>query len=190
MSKGFAPILIVILIALAIGGYLLYQKQTKPFPVSQPSPSPVTTPVASISAETINKKKGTNNEFFVLKLPVDWKESKVGVSSDLIDRKEYKNSVSDSEISILVKKDAYQEFVQERESMIKPAKPQSVKISGEDALKYDGFGGEAGRLHRVDVIIKKGEYAFWIIFNTQVLPEGKENISIFDQILSTFKFTQ
>lgn len=40
-QKGLAPILIVVLIAvLAVGGYLVYQQQFKPVPVSQPSPSP------------------------------------------------------------------------------------------------------------------------------------------------------
>ncbi|MBI4035541.1 hypothetical protein HY383_01205 [Candidatus Daviesbacteria bacterium] len=34
-QKGLAPILIVFLIALVIGGYLIYQKQTKPILVSQ-----------------------------------------------------------------------------------------------------------------------------------------------------------
>lgn len=40
-QKGLAPILIVLLIALALGGYLIYQKQPKPISISQPSPSPV-----------------------------------------------------------------------------------------------------------------------------------------------------
>lgn len=39
-QKGLAPIIIVLLIALGIGGYLLYQKQ-KPVLVSQLSPSPI-----------------------------------------------------------------------------------------------------------------------------------------------------
>lgn len=43
-QKGLAPILIVILIALTIGGYLIYQKQVKPVSVPQQTPqsSPVT----------------------------------------------------------------------------------------------------------------------------------------------------
>lgn len=56
-QKGLAPILIILLIALVVGGYLVYQKQTKPVvpqPVTQSAPNPVTSPVASSSAETAN----------------------------------------------------------------------------------------------------------------------------------------
>jgi len=63
-QKCIAPILIVILIAVAVGGYLLYQEQTKPVVVpqtiSQSSPSPVVSPVASSSAEIANWKTYTN----------------------------------------------------------------------------------------------------------------------------------
>lgn len=67
MSKqnGLAPILIVLLIALTVVGYLLYQNQTKPAvsrSVAQPSPSPVATPVASDSAEITNWKTYTNTD--------------------------------------------------------------------------------------------------------------------------------
>lgn len=43
-QRGFAPILIVILIATLIGGYLLYQNKTKP--VVQSSPNPIATTTA------------------------------------------------------------------------------------------------------------------------------------------------
>lgn len=46
-QKGLAPILIIILIALGIGGYLIYQKQSKSAVVFQPSSNPVASPLAS-----------------------------------------------------------------------------------------------------------------------------------------------
>lgn len=55
-QKGLAPILIIILIALAAGGYLIYQKQTKLVNVSQPSPPSV----ASSSAEIATWEQFTN----------------------------------------------------------------------------------------------------------------------------------
>lgn len=71
-QKGFAPILIVLLIALAIGGYLTYQKQIKSTPLPQPSPSSITTSVASSSDETTNWKTYTNDMFnFSFKYPGD-----------------------------------------------------------------------------------------------------------------------
>lgn len=39
-SKGLAPLVIIILIALGLGGYLLYQKQFKSTSASKPSPAP------------------------------------------------------------------------------------------------------------------------------------------------------
>lgn len=59
-QKGIAPILIVLLIAAAVGGYLIYQKQTKtaimPSTLVRTSPNPVASSVATSSAETTNWK--------------------------------------------------------------------------------------------------------------------------------------
>lgn len=62
-QKGLAPILIVLLIALAVGGYLLYQKQTKPVSISQSSPTPIA------SDETANWKIFNSNLSFSFKYP-------------------------------------------------------------------------------------------------------------------------
>lgn len=53
-QKGLAPLVIIILIALAVGGVLLYQKQFKPTPVLQSSPNPVATPASIGTGETAN----------------------------------------------------------------------------------------------------------------------------------------
>lgn len=58
-QKGLVPILIVILIALAVGGYFVYQNQTKPVvsqPITQSSPIPVTSPTATNPADMANWK--------------------------------------------------------------------------------------------------------------------------------------
>ena len=61
MQKGFAPFLIILLIAVAIGGYLLYQNQTRT--ISQP----VT------HQQVANIKTYTNNFYNIkLDLPLDW----------------------------------------------------------------------------------------------------------------------
>lgn len=63
MQKGFAPVLIVILIALVVGGYLLYQKQTKPTPSptaqitpTQLTPAPITPTPTPYICPTTNQK--------------------------------------------------------------------------------------------------------------------------------------
>ncbi|OGE37917.1 hypothetical protein A3B45_01330 [Candidatus Daviesbacteria bacterium RIFCSPLOWO2_01_FULL_39_12] len=84
-QKGFAPILIIILIAaLAIGGYLVYsdkigvyQNQPKPIPspqpMTQPSPSPATIYESTNSAETANWKTYTHYELgYTVKYPETW----------------------------------------------------------------------------------------------------------------------
>lgn len=66
-QKGLAPILIVVLIAVALGGYLIYSQQTKPTP-PLPKPAivpqtPQATPVPSpIPNETTNWKTYTNTK--------------------------------------------------------------------------------------------------------------------------------
>lgn len=77
-QKGLAPLLIIILIAVSLGGYLIYQKQFKPISVSQFSP----TPFPTISDETVyteasrsaNWKTYNNNVFkYKISYPSDWK---------------------------------------------------------------------------------------------------------------------
>lgn len=74
-QKGLAPILIVIIIAILIGGYFIYQNQAKPAPppqqTTQPSPTPVTTstqPVAQPPAQN-----GADLENIKYTLPSGWK---------------------------------------------------------------------------------------------------------------------
>lgn len=73
-QKGLAPILIVLIIALAVGGYFLYQGKTKlsviPQSVVQSSSSPEANPVSTSSAETANWKIYKNSNLgFELKYP-------------------------------------------------------------------------------------------------------------------------
>ncbi len=81
-QKGVAPILIVLLIALAIGGYFLYQQQAKttlptPSPTqttTQPSPNPTnTSPVPNGTGETTSWKTYTDTELGIsFKYPDTW----------------------------------------------------------------------------------------------------------------------
>lgn len=71
-SKGFAPILIVVMIAALVGGYLLYQNQTKPtpLPTTQLTSTPTSSPESTNSAETTNWKTYTNKDnYFSFKYP-------------------------------------------------------------------------------------------------------------------------
>lgn len=76
-QKGLAPILTIILIAVAIaGGFLIYQKQAKPAVAPQivlPSSAPVSTSSATNSAETVNWKIYSSDKLdFTFKYPTSY----------------------------------------------------------------------------------------------------------------------
>lgn len=74
-QKGLAPILIILLIALGIGGYLIYQKQTKPVAVpqqtSEPTPVSASNSKSTNSAETANWKTYDNSKLSI-SYPSSW----------------------------------------------------------------------------------------------------------------------
>lgn len=84
-QKGLAPILIVLLITAVVGGYLIYQKQFKPVTVPQvavkPSPTPVSTAIATSSAEAANWKTYTNYGIS-FEYPASWKVKEYPLNSD------------------------------------------------------------------------------------------------------------
>lgn len=80
-QKGFAPILIVIIIAALVGGYLIYQNQTKPTPppTTQLTSAPTPTPESTNSAETANWKTYTDAENgFSISYPGEFAVNKIG----------------------------------------------------------------------------------------------------------------
>ncbi|MCL5784124.1 MAG: hypothetical protein M1142_02075 [Patescibacteria group bacterium] len=73
-QRGLAPLLVVILIAVAIAGYVIYQKQIKPVSLSrqiQATPSPVSKNESSGSADVANWKTYTDQNVS-FKYPSDW----------------------------------------------------------------------------------------------------------------------
>lgn len=82
-QKGLAPLVIIILIALAVGGYLLYQKQFKSITVFQPSLSPAASLELPGVGETANPdliganwKTYTNTKYgYSFQYPSNWVET-------------------------------------------------------------------------------------------------------------------
>jgi len=68
MQKGFTPILIVLILAALVGGYLIYQNQPKPIPspslITQPSP----TPDKTANWKTYTSKRAN----FLFQYPSSW----------------------------------------------------------------------------------------------------------------------
>lgn len=84
-QKGLVPLLIIIILAALVGGYLVYQNQTKPTsqPVPQTTPSPSdaspatgaggTSGAPNGDAETTNWKVYTNTEYkYSFRYPPEW----------------------------------------------------------------------------------------------------------------------
>ncbi len=68
-QKGLAPILIVLILAALVGGYLVYQNYPKPTssskPTNQPSPTPDASPAPNGAGETATWKTYTNNQLSI-----------------------------------------------------------------------------------------------------------------------------
>lgn len=82
-QAGFAPILIVILVAAALlGGYFIYQKSTNK-PTSSPEPSPLSTKAPSEVEDPITKWKTYQDirERYTFRYPPEWQ-----LTSDNIDK--------------------------------------------------------------------------------------------------------
>lgn len=76
-QKGFSWVLIIVLVAIGFGGYLIYQKGTKPVSISQPSPSisdktPQPTQDEIPNWKTYTDKDVIENTGFYLKIPNGW----------------------------------------------------------------------------------------------------------------------
>lgn len=75
-QKGMTPLVVVVLVAVTIAGYVIYQKQFKQVTAPQQvqsTPAPIPIPESTSSAETTNWKIYTNTKYgYTLKYPNNW----------------------------------------------------------------------------------------------------------------------
>lgn len=200
-QKGIAPILIIILIALGIGGYLLYQKQIKPT-------SPLQNPQASQSTpdETANWEIYTNKTYkYNLKYPrqlaYSGKDSTVYFSENTTPMNILKYRIEVNKIKRNFEKiynapdDFFiqdeidtlgHKFIKQKNLLIDNVKAVSYKYElSNDQIKK----GETGGLTQGIIINKDGLMIEVIIQSTTIPPATPWfDLQEFDQILSTFKF--
>lgn len=225
-QKGIAPILIIILIAVAVGGYLLYQKQLKSVSVSQSSPSPVASPVASSSAEIANWKTYTNiqdgysmkyrqdfvitkRDFWtIFKSPVaakgggypdeDWFDLAISVKDNPNNQTalEYVNEYADSTITESLKRVPNSDTNSELRKFYN-TRANNIRSSFKNYSNgiIDGIIGDTDGYENPNtaVIFSKNKkiYIFSLLGGPNTgTPPTKTAEKIFQQILSTFKFTQ
>lgn len=192
-QKGLAPILIVILIALAVGGYLVYQKQTRPASLPQPTTQPTLSPDASSAPtgneETANWKSYTAmDNSYSFKYPDQWyleNPSAVGGLSFFQVGATPIHSTSGrfgNETLIIIDYsvanfDHLKNNVKNPDNS--PVYTETI-IAGKRVLK-------STRLESADILITPLENGKDRILNLRV--PDQSNLSILDQILSSFKFT-
>lgn len=214
-QKGLAPILIVILIALVVGGYFIYQKQLKP--VVQPT-TPAVSPnkESTNSAEIVNWRTYTDMQFnYSIKYPstadiINY-PTKASETPDLLGALLIDVYAGDTEvqapgmyviriwsnlgIKIVDEKTRDEWCSQLTQKELKNsqlscgANLNLFKATETNGLK--AFRSAATDNRMESYYIPNGDYVYEIRFdNIKFIKEKTVNDSVPSQILSTFKFTQ
>jgi len=199
-QKGLAPILIVLILAALVGGFLVYQNQSKPASVpttlvTQPSPTP---------DETANWKTYKSACGFSLQYPTDYQileqtpDCLSPLHSDyggeiikegmLISSDNRKTMILTILVNIKPKTQNFSEVInmyykqyfstEEERKVININGLQAVKSKVSKYVQGDNTPGDGQY-----VLIKKDEKLYLFMISTD---EGR--LDIWDQILSTFKF--
>lgn len=192
MQKGFTALHIVIVIAVAIAGYLLYFGK-----INIPQKQVNQTSTTSLIEETANWKTYTNDYYnFTIQYPSDWvagddtsnKEAIVPYEARVFFRPESltPGDPNYGTVTIGIEKsimniDDYIKSVCESSNMPKRcAVNNAIAISIGD-ISAKRMNNISGVISVDQVFIKKGEFIY--TFSSE-----SNNKTIFDQILSTFKF--
>lgn len=200
-QKGIAPIVIVLLIAAAIGGYLIYSgkinlKQNEVRCTEEAKICPDGSSVGRVipkcefascpsgSAETANWKTYTNDTYgYIVKYPSDW-EYKFGKGKDAqvvfgLSPVEIRTDIPNFLISV---SETIKQPLFEEDGRNKVMETKQITIggqSGEQATIADGGSGKVSYIQSAVLYNGKTYY-----FNLHDLNKKE----IYDQILSTFKF--
>lgn len=202
-QKGFIPILILILIIVAaLGGYLVYQNQSsaKPFrPLPTAAPDIKSSPTPD---ETANWKTYTNQKFlFSLSYPENifkFFERQIENETDLFLRLSNLNDERESEIRMYVQVSQNNNTMEDylNKELNKSSDKQAFTINGISGFSYYhnpvGSSGlpEVPTVFSYNFFIKNKNNLYQISLTTEKGEEYlKEKKALFNQILSTFKFT-
>lgn len=209
-QKGFAPILIVLLIAAVVGGYFVYQNQTKPTlpPIAQPTPSQIATPAPTDAGTTVytevsqtaNWKTNNSNLGFSFKYPQNfWITSSETRKKDLIEHGDSPPAPRGTVGSIQI----ITSEVDSADGLINKG-TENTKVINEKTIPINQYPSKYAELESAEdnntisllvSIQKDNSYAIYLSV-TNYHKAGEPGISktqlrsTFNQILSTFKFTQ
>lgn len=198
-QRGFIPILVLLVVAL-LAGYLIYQKQTTssaPQPTEQPTPSDET--VYNEALRSANWKTYKNSSYgFSLLYPPDWvvTEDKTNIkleeklSNTLVKKGVqitiYENAGSLNAMEFLDKifyKDYKEQEKLLKDSYLKNASLQPIIIGNKPATKIKELQTPPGSYGTGIWVTDK---TIGILLRSYPVADGEK---VFDQLLSTFKFT-
>lgn len=176
-QKGLTSILIVILIAVGLGGYLIYQKQLKPIPL----PQPTTQPSPSSADETVN---WSSDDGYSIRYPSTWYILFCG-SAVILDPKPLSSCATDSPGTLIISVSN-----KTGDSLIRTGK--EFKVVSRNTLTIGGEQGERVITEKIEaapgadkIMVAAVEYKGKIFtFNLQDITQEET----FNQILSTFRF--
>lgn len=173
-QKGFAPIIILVLISLAVVGYFVYKNWTKPKTVITPTPSAST---SSTTASYISNQ-------FSFSLPQGWTTTNPNPSNSTFDS----NGQIQSDTLRLTVVDTSQPY--NGLECVEPTKKVTRKI-GNKSLAITYYSGIEGGMCdnptlRVITFVPAGDFLVSYLYDQA---NTKNAELVFDQILLTFKFT-
>lgn len=198
-SKGFAPIFIVIIIAALVGGYLLYQNQSKLTPpfqlITKPSPTPID--------ETANWKTYINKYYnFEIKYPEDATLRDISVeevthepTNGLIDITLPRKTMQDFSAGLAIETENNPKLLNAQDYCLSRFKGNDLKEK-----KQINIGNIAAYMVKINThigpdeimnCVTKGNKILILRYSLDVIendPLVKEHSKILDLIVSTFKF--
>lgn len=205
-QKGLAPVLIVILSALVLGGFLIYQKQTKSTVLLQTT-RPTSTPSAaefSSSSETTRWKTGGYTMFsFSYKYPEKWDVVKKETKSCF---QGYGPKRTNTAWMVVCFADSSNGNSPEKSANLAV---QNSTIVAKKNMKIDNHNSIWQEVKKADGSYEIQVYIGDVLSYVNFPDNGRQELStlpivmyiqdvsqigsvklVFDQILSTFKFTQ
>lgn len=194
-QKGLAPIVIIILIAAAIGGFLVYSgkinlKQETTTQIAQPTPTPDDSPVPNGTGETVGwKTYNDEKNGYSIRYPKEWNLKSPSGQEDPTDLV-LKNGLETINIIVFPtdKKTLaeWQEFTKDKEgSSTKIIEQSSVTIDSIEAEKVVQESFQRSGQVTVTTVNNEKVYQIITIFSSTTKEMALKD---FDQILSTFKF--
>lgn len=200
-SSEIPKILLIILAfivfaGITAGAYILGTKQNQSQPVQKQQTATVPTPTPD---PTTNWHTYTNTLYnFTLKIPYAWEGGPPEVSSNsfrMYMAKRFSTNTGVAEdytpgranIDLTINTEPAQNTIKGTTGM---TKTEQVYVAGNSATKLTGASGVAGTVNFTNIVIPHNGKTFTFSFSTQDQSIEQQAKTEFDQILSTFKFTQ